>query len=63
MRETVWATSSTRFRVRFDVLAAPSLVAWNVRSTALRTASMASVASEPCCLSFCFLSFLARGEL
>ena len=63
MREAAAATSSTRLRVRLDVVAAPSVVAWNVRSTALRTASTASAASEPFCLSFFFLSFLAIAQL
>ena len=61
MRAAAWATSSTSARVRFCVPAAPSLVAWNVRSMALRTASTASAASEPF-LSF-FLFFLAMAQL
>jgi len=57
IRTAAAPTSSTSLRVRSWVPAAPSEVAWNVRSTALRTASTASAAPEPC-LSFFFLSFL-----
>ena len=39
-----------------------SVVAWNVRSTVLRTASTASSTPEPC-LSFFFLSFLAMARV
>jgi len=62
MRAAACATSSTSARVRFWVPIAPSVVAWNVRSTALRTASTASAASEPL-LSFFFLSFFAMARV
>ena len=48
--------------MRFCASPDPSVVAWNVRSTALRTASTASAAPEPC-LSFFFLSFLAMARV
>jgi len=56
-RVAAWATSSTRSRPRF---CAPVVPSFNVRSTALRTASTGSPAPEPF-LSFFFLSFLAMG--
>ena len=61
MRVAACATSSTSSRVRFCVPAAPSLVAWNVRSTALRTASTASAAPPACLSFFAFLSFFAMA--
>ena len=61
-RWAAWANSSTRSRPRFCAPALPSLVAFSVRSTALRTASTGSEVLESC-LSFFFLSFLAMGRV
>jgi hypothetical protein len=61
-RAAAWATSSTRSRPRLPAPPAPSLVALNVRSTALRTASTGSVWPEPF-LSFFFLSFFAMARV
>ncbi len=61
MRAAAWVTSSTSWRERFWVPAAPSVVAWKVRSIAARRASTGSdgLASF---LSFLFF-FLGIGQL
>jgi hypothetical protein len=62
-RAAAWATSSTRSRPRFCAPLVLSPVAFNVRSTALRTASTGSVAPEPFLSFFFLLSFLAMARV